>query len=53
MLIGGTKIAGGLDFSGFCEALHMLGVRAEEEDLMKAFLHCFGGAGKKILPMLS
>jgi hypothetical protein len=34
---GGKRFAGGLDFSGFCEAVHMLGVRADDEDLMKVF----------------
>jgi hypothetical protein len=42
----GRYIAGGLDFSGFCEAVHMLGARADEEDLMKAFCSSSGVAEK-------
>ena len=42
----GLTFAGGLDFSGFCEAVHMLGVRADEEDLMKVFCSSSGVAEK-------
>jgi len=38
----GNHIRGGLDFSGFCEGVHMLGVRADDEDLMKVFCSASG-----------
>ena len=44
----GQNISGGLDFSGFCEAVHMLGVRADEEDMMKAFCSSSGVLEKDV-----
>jgi hypothetical protein len=44
----GRTLPGGLDFSGFCEAVHMLGVRADEEDLMKSFCASSGVPEKDV-----
>lgn len=37
---------GGLDFSGFCEALHMLGARADDEALLHTFCSSSGVSEK-------